>query len=516
LLASGSDDSEIRLWELHRYRAKTGLAGRIRPDPIDGPAAGVTTVATQHDGSSVLALAFSPNGLLLASGDKTGTVTLRQAESLEPLASFQAHSVETRSLVFGPESRILYSGGGGGPSSIRIWDVAHNELLARLLQDETTWSLGLTPDGKTLVSGREDSTVHLWNVSEPSHPALIHSLYGYRMSLTTLAWSPCGRWLATGDVHGDILVWDVSNEQPMQRYEMKCEDGPVYAVAFSPDGNLLASTSGAAAQHSVRVWDPGSGTRQAAVSLDMVQLSVAFAHGGRTLLSSGRDGTVHFWAIGSLDLQPMPQQIHVEPGLFYSTCNRAGTLMVTHGGGKPVEVWGIVATTSEPPTLLHTLPGHRATWCAAIDADANLLAYAGPAHAIALWNLAAPGKADLLHTLKGHTNQITSVAFSPDGSQLVSCSFDRSVRLWDVETGRHLALLGNHPQFALGVVFSPDGSRVASIGKEGLLCIWNTHTGEQEHVLKAPLPYEGMNITGVTGISEAQRVALKVLGAMEK
>ncbi|MCB0111800.1 MAG: hypothetical protein KDE53_38010, partial [Caldilineaceae bacterium] len=430
-----------------------------------------------------------------ASGGQTGTVSLWDPKSLELLASFQAHSVATRVLLFSPESHFLYSGGGGGPSSIRIKDVDRNELVVRVPQDATTWSLGLTPDGKTLVSGREDSTVHLWNVSEPANTTLIHTVSGYRMSLTTLDWSPCGRWLATGDVHGDILVWDVSNEQPMQRYEMKCEDGPVYAVAFSPDGNLLASTSGAAAQHSVRVWDPGSGTRQAAVSLDMVQLSVAFAHGGRTLLSSGRDGTVHFWAIGSLDLQPMPQQIHVEPGLFYSTCNRAGTLMVTHGGGKPVEVWGIVATTSEPPTLLHTLPGHRATWCAAIDADANLLAYAGPAHTIALWNLAAPGKADLLHTLKGHTNQITSVAFSPDGSQLVSCSFDRSVRLWDVETGRHLALLGNHPQFALGVVFSPDGSRVASIGKEGLLCIWNTHTGEQEHVLKAPLPYEGMNIT---------------------
>ncbi len=161
------------------------------------------------------------------------------------------------------------------------------------------------------------------------------------------------------------------------------------------------------------------------------------------------------------------------------------------------------------------MTGHRANRCAALDSDANLLACTGPAYSIALWRLATPGEEVLLHTLKGHTNQITSVAFSPDGSRLVSCSFDRSVRLWDVETGRQLGLIGTHPQFALEVAFSPDGARVASIGKEGLLCIWNIHTGEQEHELKASPPYDGMNITGVTGISEAQRASLKALGAVE-
>ena len=98
---------------------------------------------------------------------------------------------------------------------------------------------------------------------------------------------------------------------------------------------------------------------------------------------------------------------------------------------------------------------------------------------------------------------------------MVSCSFDRSVRLWDVESGRHLARLGEHPQFALGVAFSPDGARVASIGKEGLLFTWHIDSGEQEHVLKATPPYDGMKISGVTGISEAQRTALKGLGAVE-
>jgi WD40 repeat protein len=394
--------------------------------------------------------------------------------------------------------------------------VARNELLARLPQDETTWSLGLTPDGTILVSGREDGTVHLWDVSKPSNTTLVHTVYGYRMSLNALAWSPCGRRLATGNVHGDIVVWEVSAEQPIQCHRLRCEDGPVVAVAFSPDGRLLASASGAGGQHSVRLWDPASGTRQATMPLDIDQYSIAFAHGNETLVASGRDGAVRLCKIGVAEAHVVPYQMHAEPGRFYVTCDSTGTRMVTHGEGKPLDVWDITAAPGEPPALLHTLTGHRANRCAAIDSGAHLLACTGPAYSIALWRLDGPGEASLLHALEGHTNQISSVALSPDGSRLVSGSFDRSVRLWEVETGRQLALIGQHPQFVLGVAFSPDGSRVASIGKEGWLCIWNLRTGEQEHVLRAPLPYDGMNISGVTGISEAQRAALKALGAVEE
>lgn len=87
---------------------------------------------------------------------------------------------------------------------------------------------------------------------------------------------------------------------------------------------------------------------------------------------------------------------------------------------------------------------------------------------------------------------------------------------WGVEIGQQLAHLGGHPQFALGVAFSPDGTQAASVGKKGLFCFWNVHTEEQAHVLKAPAPYEGMNVTGISGISEVQWAALKALGAVDR
>jgi len=146
--------------------------------------------------------------------------------------------------------------------------------------------------------------------------------------------------------------------------------------------------------------------------------------------------------------------------------------------------------------------GHADMGFAAINSGENLLACVGRGHSIVLWNLAERDADSPVWNLEGHTNRVTAAAFTPDDSLLVSASFDRTVRLWNVKEGRQVAQLGVHPQFALGVAFSPDGARVASIAKEGTLRIWNVRRNACEHVLEAPEPYQGMNITGVIGISE--------------
>jgi WD40 repeat protein len=130
---------------------------------------------------------------------------------------------------------------------------------------------------------------------------------------------------------------------------------------------------------------------------------------------------------------------------------------------------------------------------------------------VKLWDV---NTGNCIKTLTGHTNWVWSVAFSPDGKTLVSSSYDRTVRLWDVTTGRCIRTLTGHTREIYSVSFSRDGQTVASGCADETARLWDVNTGECLKILKAPGLYEGMNITGVTGLSEAQKATLIALGAI--
>lgn len=507
VLAVGTYEGTIHLWNI-RNDGEAILQG-------DSDAPTLIDTLTADAGIPVLSLAFSPDGTMLASGTKSGLITMWDVATRTCLHSFQGHKMEVRSLIFGQDSRLLYSGGGGGPSSIRIWDTANGELLHGIFQEETTWSLALTSDGDMLASGREDGTIHLWDVAEPANATLTHTHYGYRKEFRYLTWSPCGCWVAAGDIHGIVYVWDVRTAVPERRYALLTENEVVESLAFSPDGNILAIVGGFAPRSSVQLWEMDSGIRRQVFTLESEQSSVCFAHDGKTLVSAARDSSLHMWNLANPHETPIHQVIPPQSRRLGIVYDPSSNVLVTYGDGRDACCWRLAPNTKSAIPIC-CFPGYDENSFAAIRSGADLVACTGPEHSIALWDLTDADADHPLRTLEGHTNRTQSVAFSPDGMLLVSGGFDRTVRLWDVETGRQIALLGRHPQFVGGVTFSPDGARVASIGKEGSLRIWNVQSGDCEHVLQAPGPYEGMNITGVTGISEPQRAALRMLGAVEQ
>jgi WD40 repeat protein len=150
-----------------------------------------------------------------------------------------------------------------------------------------------------------------------------------------------------------------------------------------------------------------------------------------------------------------------------------------------------------------------------------MLASGSDDRTIRLWNISPSLNQDAqaghsLNILQGHTNVIMSICFSPNGRALASGSTDWTVRLWDTDTGHCLHVLSGHMTTVRSVTFSPDGRTLVSGSIDETIKFWDVQTGECIRTLRADRPYERMNITGATGLTEAQRITLCALGAIEE
>ncbi|NJN12173.1 MAG: hypothetical protein HC815_31125 [Richelia sp. RM1_1_1] len=120
-----------------------------------------------------------------------------------------------------------------------------------------------------------------------------------------------------------------------------------------------------------------------------------------------------------------------------------------------------------------------------------------------------------MRILEGHTNSIFSAIYSPDGKKIASGSSDKTIIIWDVDTGECIRILEGHTNRVYSLVFSPDGKTLVSGSWDETIRIWNVETGECLKILR-DRPYERMNIKGVKGLTEAEITTLKALGAVEE
>jgi WD40 repeat protein len=136
----------------------------------------------------------------------------------------------------------------------------------------------------------------------------------------------------------------------------------------------------------------------------------------------------------------------------------------------------------------------------------------GDQHRLLVWDVSTR---QVRTMLRGHTGWVTATVISPDGRLLASGGGDQTIRLWEMTTGTCVQVLQGHTGWVRSLTFSPDGRRLASGGEDGTIVVWDVLSETRQMVLQPDRPYERMNITGVTGLTDAQRETLKQLGAME-
>ncbi|MDJ0589135.1 MAG: NB-ARC domain-containing protein [Pleurocapsa sp. MO_226.B13] len=415
LLATGDTNGESRLWRVADGQLLLTLPG------VDW----------------VRSVAFSPDGHLLASGGDDYTIYLWDVQTGKCLKILEEHTGRVCSLMFSPDGHTLVS--SSEDRTLRLWDVCSGECL-KVLEGHTQpiWSVQFDSQGKQLVSGGEDNTVKLWDV--PTGKCL-KTLSGHTNWIWSVAFSPDGQLVASGSHDRTVRLWDVDTGQCLKT--LTGHTNWIWSVAFSPDRQSLASGS---EDRTVRLWDVDTGQCLKILEGHTHRVwSVAFSPNNKILASGGEDQTVRFWE-----------------------ANRGGAEL-SHAGGsvKPLQFIS--------GQCLRTLQGYaRQVWGVAFSPDGQFLASGGDEKFIRLWQVET---GTCCKTLAGHTHRVSSVDWSPDGATLVSGGEDRTVRLWNVQTGQCLKTLSGHTKQIWSVTFSPDGTIIASGGEDRTIALWQVATG---------------------------------------
>jgi len=349
------------------------------------------------------------------------------------LLDLKGHTSGVLSVSFSPDGQRLVSSGFDG--TVKVWDAATGrELYSRRIHSNYARSVAFSPDGQRLAFACSDKTVKVWAAATGREELL--TLKGHSGPVSSVAFSPDGRWLASGASGqgevplggpAEIKVWHAATGQ--ESLTIKVRSGPISGVAFSPDGQRLAS-AGHGMTGGVKVWDVSTGEELLTVKTALVQ-SVAFSPDGQRLASASLDHTVKVWD----------------------------------------------AATGQQ---LLTLKGHT-NWVksVAFSPDGQRLASASDDQTVKVWD--ATRGIELL-TLKGHTSTVSSVAFSPDGKRLASASHDNTVKVWDAATNQESLTMKGFTPNVTSVAFSPDSQRLASASQALFfnpagVKVWDAATG---------------------------------------
>ncbi len=490
LEASNFDFSRLAVWQ-------ACLRGMRLPDVNFAWADLTKTIFTDTFGV-ITTVAFSPNGQLLAAGSADGQIRVWQAMDGQTLLTWAGHIGWVGSVTFSPDEQILAS--GGSDQMVRLWDVHTGQCLKTLVgHTNTVRPVVFSPDGQILVSSGGDYIVRLWDVSSGQS---LKTFVGHTNRVSSIAFSPDGQILVSSGGDYIVRLWDVSSGQSLKTFVGHTEE--VWSTAFSPDGQILASGS---ADQTIRLWNVHTGQ-----SLKMLTghtewiHSVTFNPDGQILASGSYDQTVRLWNIHTG--QSLKTLTDHTSHIWSVAFNLDGKILASGSGDQTVRLWDV-----HTGQTLKTLSGHtNQVFSVAFSPDGNTLASSGGDRTVRLWDVHT---GQIFKMLVGHTDRVVSVAFSLNGKILASGSGDQTVRLWDVRNGQTLKTLLGHTNQVTSVAFSFDDKILASSSVDETIKLWDVQTGECLKTLWSDRPYERMNITGVTGLTEAQKTTLKVLGAVE-
>jgi WD40 repeat protein len=492
-ILSASLDGIIRLWdtstgrEIRTFMGQPGLivslefshdgkhiVSNIRDFNINESIIKIWDVSTSREiitftgySSYVHSVMFSPDGTQILYGLGEGIIILSDISTGRIRRTFSGHAGQVLAAIFNTDGRYILS--SSSDRTIKLWDTATSREI-RTFSGETRSinSVVFSSDGKQILSGT-GNTIKLWDATTGRE---IRTFFGHRGAVSSAVYSPDGRQILSASRDNTVKLWDLATGREIRTFSGHTEG--VNSVAFSPDGRQIVSGS---EDKTIKIWDIATGRENRTIHGGIYSAhTVAFDSSGRTIISkmyhlmAAGDGIIKLWDVATgRELRT----ITAHPGDSFNTMMSVALsadrqTIITGLTGRQegiIKQWDLstgreimtFSGHSDSVTALAISPDNRRI----VSFSSNNIVggqYTGMGNTIKLWNTATGRE---IWSFSGLSCNIRSLAFSPDGRQIISGSSNGTTRFWDVVTGREIA---QFISFIDGewTVITPDGFYNAS------------------------------------------------------
>ncbi|KAL2270157.1 hypothetical protein VTJ83DRAFT_2341 [Remersonia thermophila] len=374
--------------------------------------------------------------------------------------TLEGHSSGVFAIAFSPDGHTLVS--GSEETTIRLWDTATG-IYQQTLEGHSAavTAIAFSPDGKILASASKDTTIRLWDIATGTHQ---QTLEGHSAAVTAIAFSPDGKILASASKDTTIRLWDIATGTHQQTLEG--HSNIITAIAFLPDGKVLALGS---EDTTIRLWDTATGIHQQTLEGHSSFITgIAFSPDGKILASGSWDKTIRLWDTATSIYQQTFERYSCQIDIIIISPD--GNIVVSASDNQ-IRLWDTATGIYR-----QTLENNRWINVVVFSPDGNTLASASNDQ-IRLWDTATGAYWQTLE----HRCRINIVAFSPDGNTLASASDDQ-IQLWDTATSICRQTL-EHSRWISVVAFSSDGNTLVS-ASDNRIRLWDTATGACRQTLE--------------------------------
>ncbi|PAV14643.1 WD40 domain containing protein [Pyrrhoderma noxium] len=432
----------------------------------------------QIDLSRVMSAEFSPDAKSVVFGDYQRSIWVWNVETgNQDGETLKGHTGSVNCLSFSSEGRYLAS--GSDDATVIIWDMDRREVKTRPLKKhtESVTAVNFSPSGKNVVSGSKDATVLVWNafngdvLREIKCEDVVYSVTYSPDELLLLAGGY--KWMS---------MWDVADATAASKVFQA--DMPNWSVSFSSDSNRFVSASSWVCRGDndsdeqfvdgkIQTWDATWSVNETKLTFEEKSeiLSITLSPSGRFTVTVPREDINNYlWCVLSGEIVKTKKNSSSTSSVSFSPINDQLIAFGSYDG--TVEVWDVTHDKSV------TNRNHKGkiTSLAFSPSDGMHLASCSWDKTICIWNVERRELA--IGPLTGHEDQVLAVAYSPDGTKLVSGSEDKTVRIWDSVTGDLLSTLDGHSQWVQTVAYSFDGSHIVSGSGDKTILVWNAQSGE--------------------------------------